>query len=91
MFLKEYTLEELCAVDLSSVSLKGIGDEELEMLEDLRNDLVSHHWTCSNCGAVNFGDFSAGVEVDCEYCGDLCQEYDESVYEVASWLCNVLG
>lgn len=90
MLLKEFTLEELCEVDLSSLSLEGIGDDELAMLTDIRNDLVDHRWTCNNCEAVNFGDFSSGVEVDCECCGDLCQEFDESVYEVAAWLCSVL-
>ena len=90
MFLKEYTLEELCEVDLSTVSIEGIEEEELAALVDLRNDLENHRWTCNNCEAVNFGDFTSGVEVDCEECGDLCQEFNESVYEVASWLCDVL-
>ena len=89
MLLKEFTLEELCEVDLSSISLEGISEDELAMLEDIRNDLVSHRWSCNNCEAVNLGDFSTGVEVDCEFCGSLCQEFDESVYEVAAWLCSV--
>lgn len=91
MLLKEFTLEELCEVDLSSVSLKGIGDDELAMLTDIRNDLVNHRWTCDICSAVNLGDFSAGVEVDCDFCGSLCHEFDNSVYEVAAWLCSVLA
>lgn len=90
MLLKEFTLEELCEVDLSSISLEGISEDELAMLKDIRNDLVSHRWSCNNCEAVNFGDFTSGVEVDCESCGDLCQEFDDSVYEVAAWLCSVL-
>ena len=86
MKLKHYTLDELCQVDLSLVDLSDVETEELEELKELCRDLIDHRWSCENCEHVNFADYSSGVEVTCEECGNVSEEYDESVYDVAEWL-----
>ena len=86
MRLKHYTLDELCEVDLSLIDLSDIEPEELEELKELCRDLLDHRWSCENCDHVNCADYSSGVEVTCEECGNVSEEYDESVYDVAEWL-----
>lgn len=86
----EITLQTLLEVDLDKVDTSAFTEEQHYNLYDIYQNLQDFSWTCDECGATANGDFTCGVELECEWCGSVCTEHDESTYVVAEWLENLL-
>ena len=86
----EITLQTLLEVDLDKVDTSAFTEEQHYNLYDIYQKLHNFSWTCDDCGVTAYGDFASGVELDCENCGSVCTEHDESTYVVAEWLENLM-
>lgn len=86
----EITLQTLLEVDLDKVDTSAFTEEQHYNLYDIYQKLHDFSWICDDCGATAYGDFTSGVELDCEYCGSVCTEHDDATYVVAEWLENLM-